>query len=396
MRPHDSKVNFFILEGTNAFAVGIYFNWLFFYTQRQFHFGVVENLGLVALHGLVYSAASWLGGWFAHRVGNFRALKLGFAIMAVALAAGAMLPVAPAQVGVLMLWTFGMCFTWPTLQSLVSDGADGRRLPRLAGIYNVTWSGISAISYFIGGALLERLGVAALFWIPVTIHLGQIGMVFWLERARSGSGGGGPLRQPVPLKLSDEPPGVDAATRKRFLHFALLANPVAYVAINTAIPMIPLVAQRFDLSPTFTGMFCSIWFFVRMGAFLLFWLWPGWHYRFGYLLVAKFFLIVSFLGLLLSPQLWVLLVAQIIFGLSVGLIYYSSLYYSMHGGASKSEHGGVHEAMIGIGTVLGAGFGLGAKYFFPAVNGISIWTVSGLLLLGLFALIWLRYRKESG
>jgi len=391
MRSNDSKVSFFILEGTNAFAVGIYFNWLFFYTQRQLNFGVAENLGLVALHGLVYAGSSWLGGWFAHRFGNFFALKLGFTIMAVALAAGAMLPFALGQVCVLMLWTFGMCFTWPTLQSLVSDGARGRRLPRLAGIYNVTWSGVSAISYFIGGALLERFGVAFLFWIPVAIHAGQIGMVFWLERTHRAA----PARPrlPVPDTLPDEPPELDLATKKRFLRFALLANPVAYVAINTAIPMIPVVAKRFDLSPTFTGMFCSIWFFVRMGAFILFWLWPGWHYRFGFLLAAMFFLIVSFLGLLLSPSLWVLLVAQIIFGLSVGLIYYSSLYYSMHGGASKSEHGGVHEAMIGIGTLLGTSVGVSAKYFFPAVEGVSIWTVSGVLFLGLVGLIWLRIRR---
>ena len=391
MRSNDSKVSFFILEGTNAFAVGIYFNWLFFYTQQQLNFGVAENLGLVALHGLVYAVSSWLGGWFAHRFGNFFALKLGFTIMAVALAAGAMLPFALGQVCVLMLWTFGMCFTWPTLQSLVSDGAHGRRLPRLAGIYNVTWSGVSAISYFIGGALLERFGVAFLFWIPVAIHAGQIGMVFWLERTHSVAV---PRpAQPVPEKLPDEPAELDLATKKKFLRFALLANPVAYVAINTAIPMIPVVAKRFDLSPTFTGMFCSIWFFVRMGAFILFWLWPGWHYRFGFLLAAMFFLIVSFLGLLLSPALWVLLVAQIIFGLSVGLIYYSSLYYSMHGGASKSEHGGVHEAMIGIGTLLGTSVGVSAKYFFPTVEGVSIWTVSGVLFLGLVGLIWLRIRR---
>jgi hypothetical protein len=69
------------------------------------------------------------------------------------------------------------------------------------------------------------------------------------------------------------------------------------------------------------GFFCSVWFFVRMGAFILFWLWPGWHYRFGFLFGAKLLLIASFLGLLLAPTLWILLVAQIVFGLSIGLIY---------------------------------------------------------------------------
>lgn len=395
------KTNVFVLEGCNAFATGIYFNWLFFFTQNRLHFGVAENLGLVALHGLIYTGAAWFGGWFAHHHGNYPSLKIGFVVMTVAMGVGAFFPVAGAQVGVLLLWTFGMCFTWPTLQSLVSNGEPDHRMPRLAGIYNIVWSALSAISYFIGGALLEKLGITALFWIPALIHLGQLAHVFWLEKIAkniSREFGAPPSGRPVPA-----PPGKgipnefsDARSRKKFLSYALLANPMAYVAINTVIPMIPVVAQRFELSPTMTGVFCSIWFFVRMGAFILFWLWPGWHYRFGILFAAKILLIVSLLGILFAPYFWILLVAQILFGLSVGLIYYSSLYYSMHGGNAKSKHGGLHEAMIGIGTFFGAMVGVGAKYFFPNVAGISIWAVSSLLLAGLFGLIWLRYRKETG
>ena len=57
------KTNVFFLEGFNAFATGIYFNWLFFFTHNRLHFGIAENLGLVALHGLVYTGAAWFGGW---------------------------------------------------------------------------------------------------------------------------------------------------------------------------------------------------------------------------------------------------------------------------------------------------------------------------------------------
>lgn len=386
------KANYFFLEGLNAFATGFYFNWLFFFTQNQLRFGVIENLGLVALHGLIYSGSAWFGGWFAHRFGNYTALKFGFVVMAGALGAGIFLSFAKAQLLVLLVWTFGMCFTWPTLQSLISDGEPSHVIPRLAGLYNIVWSGIAGVSYFIGGALLENLGVKSLFWLPLLIHVLQFNFVIYLE---------GKTKQIVTPLPNDPTANFDSetssstniATQKQFLRFALLANPIAYVAINTAIPMIPVVAQRFALSPTQTGFFCSVWFFTRMGAFVLFWRWPGWHYRFGFLLGAKIMLVVSFLGLLLAPQLWILLVAQIFFGLAVGLIYYSSLYYSMHSGAAKSEHGGAHEAMIGCGTFLGASVGVGAKYFFPNVNDVSIWAVSGLLVIGLFGLIWLRMRS---
>ncbi len=389
------KLAVFTLEGLNAFATGLYFNWLFFFTERQLHFGVSENLKLVALHGLVYAGSSWLGGWFAHRVGNYRALKLGFSIMLAALGAGFFLNSSAAQIVVLLAWTFGVCFTWPTLQSLISEGESSSRMPRMAGIYNIVWSGVSAVSFFIGGALFEKLGVASMFWVPVLIHLGQLGMVFWMERTKVNVAHD-PARQILPQPVL--PVGQNnSVARKTFLRFALLTNPFAYVAINTAIPMIPEVANRFHLSPMWAGFFCSLWFFARMGAFILFWLWPGWHYRFGILLRAKILLVASFLGVLLAPQLWVMLLAQVIFGMSVGLIYYSSLYYSMEGGSSRKSgrHGGLHEAMIGLGTFLGALVGASAKQFYPAVAGISIWSVAGLLLIGLCGLIWLRYRKET-
>ncbi len=392
------KFAVFTLEGLNAFATGLYFNWLFFFTERQLHFGVSENLSLVALHGLIYTGSAWLGGWVAHRLGSFPALKIGFSIMALALGAGAFLHLTAAQVAVMLAWTFGVCFSWPTLQSLISEGEPKSRMPRMAGIYNIIWAGVSAISYFIGGVLFEKLGVASMFWIPVLIHILQLGMVFWLAQKVSH------VEVPMAKEGTRDAPQMssellikeDALARKIFLRFALLTNPFAYVAINTAIPMIPEVAARFKLSPIWAGVFCSLWLFMRMAAFILFWLWPGWHYRFGFLLSAKILLVISFLGLLLAPQLWIMLMAQVVFGLSVGLIYYSSLYYSMNGGTAKSEHGGLHEAMIGLGTFVGATVGVSAKYFFPAVAGISIWAVACLLLIGLGALIWLRYRKETG
>lgn len=386
------KTNVFVLEGFNAFATGLYFNWLFFFTQNRLHFGVAENLGLVALHGLIYTGAAWCGGWFAHRFGNFHALKIGFFTMAAALGAGNFFPVAPAQIAVLLAWTIGMCFTWPVLQSLLGQGERDDRMPRMAGIYNVVWSGVSALSYFLGGAILKQFGLLSLFWIPALIHLGQLAHVFWLEK-KSAPIASDAIAESTSATKASRTTMADPAVRKKFLVLALLANPAAYVAINTAIPMMPVVAKRFDLSLTMTGFFCSIWFFVRMGSFILFWHWPGWHYRFGVLLAAKFFLIASLIGILLAPSLWILLVAQIFFGVSLGLIYYSSLYYSIHGGNSKGRHGGLHEAMIGFGTFLGAAVGVGAKYFFPHVGGISIWAVGGLLLAGFFGLIWLRYKR---
>ena len=147
------------------------------------------------------------------------------------------------------------------------------------------------------------------------------------------------------------------------------------------------------LSPMFAGFFCSVWLFVRIGAFALLWLWPGWHYQFRWLLGAYAAMVASFAFVLLVPNLPLLVAAQIFFGLAVGLIYSSSLFYSMDVGERKSEHGGFHEAAIGVGSCAGPAIGAAAMYCFPDASGSSAWAVSGMLLIGLGGLTWQRLRK---
>ena len=79
-------------------------------------------------------------------------------------------------------------------------------------------------------------------------------------------------------------------------------------------------------------------------------------------------LIGTFAAILMAPNLAVLVLAQIVFGCVVGLIYYSSLFYSMDLGDTKGEHGGIHEAAIGLGNFAGPAVGAASLYFPPAIR----------------------------
>ncbi len=65
---------------------------------------------------------------------------------------------------------------------------------------------------------------------------------------------------------------------------------------------------------------------------------------------------------MLSPTAAGLILAQVGFGWASALLYYSALYYSMDGSETHGEHGGVHEALIGLGLCGG-----------PAVSAGAIW-----------------------
>jgi predicted MFS family arabinose efflux permease len=383
------KSGYFVLEGLNSFATVYYFYYFYFFMQTVFGFGNKANLALAALNGAVYAVMAWQGGNFAQRFGYFTALKTGFVVMMGALAVGSQLHSAGGHIVVMAVTVVGMCFTWPTLEALVSEGETRAGVQRMVGIYNMTWAGTGAVSYFIGGAMLEKLGPKSLFYVPVAIQMVQLGLTLWLEsQARRAA----PARaNESPLSTPDPHPH-PAATTKVFLRLAWLANPFAYIAINTLIAVIPGVAKRMDLSTMLAGFCCSIWCFSRLGAFFVLWRWNGWHYRFRWLLVSYLVMVGTFAAILLVPNLAVLILAQIIFGCVAGLIYYSSLFYSMDLGDTKGAHGGIHEAAIGLGNFAGPAVGAASLYLLPQYANSGAFAVSGLLLLGLGGLLAIWHR----
>lgn len=389
------KVWYLTLEALNALGVSYFFNYLFFYCRDRFGFGELGNLLAGALHGLVYMSLVLQSGRFAQRRGYFAALRVGFLGMAAVLMAASTVPgLILAQMAALAVWTWGMSFTWPALEALVSEGETAEGLPKMIGIYNLIWAGGAAVAYFFGGVIFQGLGPASLYWVPVGIHLVQWVVVEWLAHRVRQLPPASQTTAPEPVPEPDPPAGASAVPPSIFLKMAWWSNPFAYVAMNTVQPLIPLLAQRLGLSTAAAGVFASVWLFARLGAFGLLWRWTGWHYRFGWLLGAFGLLVGSFMALLLAEGLVWLVLAQVGFGLAVGLIYYSSLFYSMDLGETKGEHGGLHETAIGVGLFVGPTLGSASLWLAPAQPKASVWAVSALLLVGLAGLLWLRWRKR--
>jgi MFS family permease len=385
----------FTLEGLNSFGTTLYFYYVYFFTEQQFGFTKLQNLLLAAALGATYGISSAVGGRFAQRRGYFAALKAGYAIMAVTIGSAAFVAPLPVHLVIMFVGIFGMALTWPALEALVSEGKSRRGLQRNLGIYNLVWGGTGALAYFCGGAIIKAGTFRAIFLISAAIQVIQLIMLLTLERSAR--------RNPAPPAAAPLDPEAAAYELERrrapvspqtFLHMAWLANPFAYLAINTVVAVMPNVAHRLNLGVEHVGVFCSVWLFVRTGSFLLMWLWPGWHYSFRWLCTAFLLLTASFVTLLVSGNLWIVIAAQTVFGLALGLIYCSSLYYSMDvGAATKGEHGGFHETMIGLGGFAGPAIGAAGLHFFPQSPDSSTWAAALLLGLGLAALLWLRWRR---
>jgi predicted MFS family arabinose efflux permease len=389
------KTGYFVLEGLNSFATVYYFYYFYFFMQKEFEFGNRANLALAALNGGTYAVFAWAAGKFAQRFGYFIALKLGFGLMMGSLICGLFLATSTGHILVMVSAVIGMCFTWPTLEALVSEGEPRGGLQQMVGVYNVVWAATAAAASFTGGAMLEKLGLRSLFYVPIAIQACQLALTLALERNAAGKAR---TETPKPGKAgSAHAPGERPPSNAgKFLRMAWLANPFGYIAINTLIAAMPGVASRLGLSTMLAGFCGSVWCFARGGAFLLLWCWPGWHYRFRWLLFAYLGLIGTFAAILLAPSVAVLVSAQIIFGASLGVLYYSSLFYSMDSSDTKGEHGGIHEAVIGLGNFAGPATGAAALYLVPRYANSGTLAVSVLLLCGLAGLTVIWGRGEKG
>jgi predicted MFS family arabinose efflux permease len=343
-----------------------------------------------ALHCFIYTFAAWQCGKFAKRRGYIISLKLGFLGLTAVMVCGAFLNSAIALLVLLAFYSTVLLLTWPALESLVSERESQSGVQRMVGIYNCTWSLSAAVAYFTGGKLYDALGRGAVFWIPAAIFFSQFILLLWLEKHHSKV----LAATPEPAKEKHHAPERSVLDQpvspQAFLKMAWLASPFAYVAINTLVAVMPGIGQKFALSPTKVGLFCSVWFFGRFAAFAFLWKWTGWHYRFRWLFGAFVLLIGSFASILLAHELWIIMLAQLFFGVAAGLIYYSSLFYSMDVGEASSEHGGLHEAFIGAGIFLGPATGAAALYLWPNNPNVGTWAVSVLLIGGLGGLFAVR------
>ncbi len=153
--------------------------------------------------------------------------------------------------------------------------------------------------------------------------------------------------------------------------------------------MLPSLAILQPLDTQMRTLLGSVWFAARCGMFVLLGLTVFWHTRPRLMLVACFCMLIGFLGTTLRlGDLWPglsradlasMIASQILLGAAMGLIYSASLYFGMVLSEGSTEHGGYHEALIGLGGAVGPAAAAGAHLIQPNGIGLSIITVAGLI-----------------
>jgi MFS family permease len=365
--------------GANLLQYGI-----FFYMPRRFGWGDRQNLLLACALGFVYVIGALMSSPLSRRFDRQKLLRgliavlLACCVLAVFVSSSAMI------VALLLVYVIASAAQWPLFESLISIGADADRLSRRISIYNLVWSGVGALTIAASGVIIAR-SQFGIFWAAAAAHAIALAL---LVRIR-------PQAQHAHAHIEPEPELIESQElAKRLSRIALPAMFAVVYSLGPIMPTLPVIKAT---SPELQTLLAAIWMFARWLSFILLGAATWWHTRPRALLLAAIILLGSFLGITLVPQLLCVIVCQIALGLAMGLVYSSSLYFGMVLSEGSTAQGAYHEALIGVGSVLGPGCGAIAVLLHPNDSRSSIYAVGTILWLSVMAacVASLRTRGEK-
>jgi len=226
------------------------------------------------------------------------------------------------------------------------------------------------------------------FAVPLGIHLVIVGIIV----SRRGYGmpdedtvaeATQPTAAPGHVHIDPEP----ALVRQRTLALWLsrIALPSTYVVIYSLSALMPLLPVMQKLDTTTQTAVGSVWMVSRWAVFWALGATLFWHTRPMLLLVAATLMGAAFIGVTAPVGLAGMIVAQIFLGAALGLIYTASLYFGMVLSEGSTEHAGYHEALIGLGQVLGPGAGALTQWRWRESLPASAIAVSSLIAVSVVA-----------
>ena len=379
--------------------------------------GSQENFSVAAFQGAFYMLGALQAKGISQRWGRERSLLWLYAVMtafAVAVGISASMARAFATALLAVMETGLVAASWPMLQSLVSAAGEPAQLSKRLGVYNIIWSAVGAIAVAASGAVIQHAPAWAFFGIIAAGHLLAGILIFHrIRTALPRSDEGDPVqsqdhpgwkRPSATLSPLDE----TMLRRQRLaLWLSRIALPSTYVVVYSIAPALPSLHAVKQLTPTIATLVGSTWLIARAAAFAITGSTTFWQKRPGLMFLASVAMLAAFIGTIipgalakmgLAQALSAMVIAQIVLGLSIGAIYSASLYFGMAVSAGSTRHGGYHEALVGLGQILGPLVGATMQWIYPGTLWPAVAAISGVVSISVAfeAVVGFRNAGEAG
>ena len=246
-----------------------------------------------------------------------------------------------------------MALFWPAYEAWLAEREGEGKLIQRVMLFNLFWSigvtlGPAFSSYLYGDANPFRP-----FYFAGVLCLLTLGTIIANSLWTSD------IPQPdASSEIATEPPETlypPQPVRTTYLNLARCANFTSWFLLGVLRRLAPKLTKEMGMLPTTFGNLMLTLGGMQTLAFLV--LGSGystrWHYRFAPILIVQLLAVISFLGIwkIQNTLLWTFAFGVI--GVSAAFTYFSSLYYGLDRHIDKGNKSGWHEAILGLGILLG-------------------------------------------
>ena len=253
-----------------------------------------------------------------------------------------------------------MALFWPAYEAWLAEREGEGQLIHRVMLFNLFWSigvtlGPAFSSYLYGDANPFRP-----FYLAGVLCLLTLGTIIANSLRTSDV-----PQTDSSSEITTEPPETlypPQPVRTMHLNLARCANFTSWFLLGVLRRLAPKLTKEMGMLPSTFGNLMLTLGGMQTLAFVV--LGTGystrWHYRFGPVLIVQLLAVISFLGIwkIQHTLLWVF--AFGIIGVSAAFTYFNSLYYGLDRHVDKGNKSGWHEAILGVGILLG-----------PLLGGIS-------------------------
>ena len=241
-----------------------------------------------------------------------------------------------------------MALFWPAYEAWLAERESDSKLLHRVMLFNLFWSIGVTLGPAVSGYLYQDANPFKPFYLAGVVGLLTLITIFVCKS--------NPTLNTTEIQSQPGqtlfPPSV---VRKAYLNIARCANFASWFALGVLRRLAPKLTKEMGILPaTFGNMMLALGSAQTL-AFLF--LGTGystrWHYRLSPLLIVQGLAILSFIGIwrVQHTVFWVCALAVI--GVSVAFTYFSSLYYGLDQHVDKGNKSGWHEAILGVGSLLG-------------------------------------------
>jgi predicted MFS family arabinose efflux permease len=229
---------------------------------------------------------------------------------------------------------------WPSVQGALGAEAGPSRVEKVIGWFNVSWSTGKAFGFVIAGALVASYGGATTLWIaaasavPILLLYPGDKTVRWDESHETGT-----------------------SDRDAFRTIGYVANFLAFgvgaVFQNQFFKYLESMAfADAEKRKVFFGVFLGTMYATQTVLFVVLQRGAGWTYRRSLLYGAQLLCGAAAAAVTVLHGEAAILAAAAMVGIGLGFANASSIYYSLHGRSDHGKYAGLHEAVLGAGTIL--------------------------------------------